>query len=231
VAIRRGVMEDTYVVLAGYDLATQRADLDLHINPLVNWVWFGFGILALGTGIALLPETVLVPAVAKIPAGAATTGALLLSLLFAPAVRAAQLPGAEGLIVERGEVERQLEGEILCTCGCRRPLNNCGMMNCEGHAVQTDKLRKLIAEGKTHDEIIAIFVRDAGGQHILSAPIDEGFNRLAWLFPYLVALAALVAVIASARRWSRPTAHALAGDVRIDPALNARLDDELRDLD
>ena len=28
-----------------------------YVNPLVNWVWLGFGILALGTGIALLPET------------------------------------------------------------------------------------------------------------------------------------------------------------------------------
>ena len=26
------------------------------VNPLVNWIWLGFGIMALGTGIALLPE-------------------------------------------------------------------------------------------------------------------------------------------------------------------------------
>ena len=231
VAIRRGFAEDVYVVLAGYDLPTQRADLDIEINPLANWVWLGFGILALGTGIAMLPETMFASALVKIPAGAATTGVLLLSLLFAPSVMAGQTAAPEGQIVERGELERRLEGEILCTCGCRRPLNNCGMMNCAGHAVQTDKLRKLIAEGKTHDEIIAIFVRDAGGQDILSAPIDEGFNRLAWLFPYLVAMAALVAIVTSARRWSRRSTPALAGDAGIDPALNARLDDELRDLD
>ena len=32
--------------------------MEIVVNPLVNWVWVGFGILALGTGIALLPDTV-----------------------------------------------------------------------------------------------------------------------------------------------------------------------------
>jgi cytochrome c-type biogenesis protein CcmF len=230
VAIRRAFAEDVYVVLAGYDIPTQRADLDLEINPLMNWLWLGFGILALGTGIALLPDTVFAAALVKVPAGAATTTLLLLGILLAPVALRAQA-GSEGQIVERGALERRLEGEILCTCGCRRPLNNCGMMNCSGHAVQTDKVRRLIAEGKTHDEIVAIFVRDAGGQDILASPIDEGFNRLAWLLPYGAAVVALLGLFVVARRWSQPHAHAIAGDAGLDPAVNARLDDELRDLD
>jgi len=35
----------------------------------------------------------------------------------------------------------------------------------------------------------------------------------------------------TARRWSRPVAVAGGADVMVDPALDARLDDELRDLD
>jgi cytochrome c-type biogenesis protein CcmF len=233
VAIRRGFAEDIYIVLASYDLPAQRVDLDIEINPLANWVWLGFGIVALGTGIALLPETVFASALVKVPAGAVTTSLILLSLLLAPGASAQSTRAAtsEGQIVERSDLERRLEGEILCTCGCRRPLNNCGMMNCSGHAVQTEKLRRLIAEGKTHDEIIAIFVRDAGGQDVLAAPIDKGFNRLAWLFPYLVAGASLVLIVVAARKWSSQPAPALAGDAGLDPALDARLDDELRDLD
>jgi cytochrome c-type biogenesis protein CcmF len=230
VAIRRGFAEDVYVVLAGYDLATQTADIDIEVNPLVNWVWLGFGVMAVGTGIAMLPEAVVATAVAKVPAGAVTTSMLLIALLF-PSAGRAQARGGEGQLAVRGELERTLEGEILCTCGCRLALNTCGMMNCSGHAVQTDKLRKLIAEGKTHDEIIAIFVRDAGGQDVLAAPIDEGFNRLAWLFPYMVAGAALAGIVLAARRWSNQQTPALAGDSGIDPVLDARLDDELRNLD
>src|ERR1700733_2132235 len=58
VAIRRTFAEDLYVVLAFQpsDLGSQTASLQININPLVDWIWFGFGILALGTGIALLPE-------------------------------------------------------------------------------------------------------------------------------------------------------------------------------
>jgi cytochrome c-type biogenesis protein CcmF len=232
VAIRRSFAEDVYVVLAGYDIPTQRADLDLEINPLVNWVWFGFGILALGTGIALLPENAFASALLKVPANAVTTSLLLLLLVLAPGMALAQAARSDsGQIVERGELERKLEGEIMCTCGCRRPLNSCGMMNCSGHAVQTDKVRRLIAEGKTHEEIIAIFVRDAGGQDILSSPIDQGFNRLAWLLPYALAVVALGGILWTARRWSRPHTPAIAGDAGIDPALNSRLDDELRNLD
>ena len=56
---------------------------------------------------------------------------------------------------------------------------------------------------------------------------DQG---LAWLVPYAVALVGLVAILMTARRWSRPT-PAAAGDAGGDAALNARLDDELRNLD
>ena len=56
VAIRRGPWEDVYIVLAAFDLQEQSATLHIVVNPLVNWIWAGFGILALGTIIALLPE-------------------------------------------------------------------------------------------------------------------------------------------------------------------------------
>ena len=104
------------------------------------------------------------------------------------------------------------------------------MLNCGGHSVQSAKLQRLIAEGKSEKEIVAIFVRDAGGQDVLAAPLDSAFNRLAWLVPYALALVGLTAIIMTARRWSRPT-PALAGDAGTDAALNARLDDELRNLD
>jgi cytochrome c-type biogenesis protein CcmF len=56
VAIRRRPGEDLYVVLANFDVASQAASFQIVINPLVNWLWLGFGMLAFGTGITLLPE-------------------------------------------------------------------------------------------------------------------------------------------------------------------------------
>ena len=45
VAIRRSIAEDLYIVLAAdrQSAATQAASLQINVNPLVNWVWFGFG--------------------------------------------------------------------------------------------------------------------------------------------------------------------------------------------
>jgi cytochrome c-type biogenesis protein CcmF len=78
VAIRRSPGEDLYVVLAGYDTQTQSATFQIVVNPLVNWIWVGFGIMAFGTGLALLPEQAVAFAAAKVPSGAVTTGLMLL---------------------------------------------------------------------------------------------------------------------------------------------------------
>jgi cytochrome c biogenesis factor len=39
----------------------------MFVNPLVDWIWMGFGLMALGTGIALLPEGTYSFALAKLP--------------------------------------------------------------------------------------------------------------------------------------------------------------------
>ena len=46
-------------------LGSQSATLQVVINPLVDWIWLGFGVLALGTGIALLPEWMLEDRIAR----------------------------------------------------------------------------------------------------------------------------------------------------------------------
>jgi cytochrome c-type biogenesis protein CcmF len=231
VAIRRSITEDIYLVLPAFNLEEQSASMEIVINPLVNWVWLGFGILAIGTGIALLPDTVFAFAAARIPAHAVTTSLLLLSLLLWPAAVIAQ--SAQNVPVkERSQLERRLESEIMCTCGCRSPMGSCPMRpNCGHYDQQEVRLKAHLAEGKDYDAVKASFIQEFGGQAVLAAPIDQGFNRLAWLFPYLAAAAALIGIVVSARRWSRPAAPAATGDAGLDPALDARLDDELRDLD
>jgi cytochrome c-type biogenesis protein CcmF len=235
VAIRRAAGEDLYVVLASYDASTQKATYAVTINPLVDWIWVGFGVIALGTGLALLPETVISFAASHVPAGAAASTTLLLLLALALPV-SLRAQGTESVqAIPRSALERQLEGEILCTCGCRRSLANCGMPNCEGHAAQTEKLRQYMKEGKDHDAIVAAFIRDFGGEDILSAPVDRGFNRLAWLLPYLIGGTGAAMVGFAAFKWSRlpngPGTGEVAPAGAADRALLARLDDELRDLD
>ena len=82
-------------------------------------------------------------------------------------------------------------------------------------------------------QILAAFVAEHGGQDILAAPIDEGFNRLAWALPYVFGVTGAAAVGLAAVRWSRrkDSLASIEPDVPAEDALRARLDDELRDLD
>jgi cytochrome c-type biogenesis protein CcmF len=235
VAIRRAITEDVYIVLASYDAATQQATYAFTINPLVNWIWFGFGIMAIGTLIALLPERAFVFAVARLPAGAVNpvTTSLLILMLLLPSTASAQANQSVQPVM-RTALERRLENDVLCTCGCRRPVATCGMPNCQGEEAQRAKIKQYVSEGKDHDAVIAAFVQEFGGEHILSAPLDQGFNRLAWLFPYLVGLSGAAGLWLVAMKWARRS-HGDADDGRLatagTPDLSARLDDELRDLD
>jgi cytochrome c-type biogenesis protein CcmH/NrfF len=185
--------------------------------------------MALGTGIALLPEQALAFATAKVPAGAATASMLLMAALLNPSSASAQA-GQQVQPPERSELQRQLESEIMCTCGCRRPLNNCGMMNCHGLDSQVAKIKQHIAEGKDHDAIVASFVEEFGGEYILAAPRDRSYYPLAWIVPYLVGILGLVTIAVMARRWSQTAQRPAVAD-GIDPEVNDRLDDELRNLD
>ena len=241
VAIRRGLWEDLYIVLPATDptmMAAQTATLQIVVNPLVNWIWLGFGIIAFGTGIALLPERTFSFALSRSGAEAGATAAIILAVALsatAPVRAQGQTHdpnAANAPVVATSELEKQMRREIVCICGdCPHyPLSEC---TCSKAAEMRGELSQQIALGKDRDGIRQWAVERYGSQEPLGAPLDEGFNRLAWLLPWSVGGAAVVAVGAVAMRWSRnrnqDDEHGQA--VTADPEMNERLDDELRNLD
>ena len=107
--------------------ATQSATLQIVVNPLVNWIWLGFGVLAFGTGIALLPERAYL-----VRAGEAAGGGrgddrrrcCSCSLLLGGTTLSAQHGMARADVEHRRRrstratpFEKQLQHEIVCTCG------------------------------------------------------------------------------------------------------------------
>jgi cytochrome c-type biogenesis protein CcmF len=235
VAIRRGPAEDLYIVLAGFDVERQSATLHVVINPLVNWIWLGFGVLAFGTIIALLPEKVFAVALATVPEGAVTSGLVILLLVGgATHLHAQHQEGAsEAFLVARSPLEKDMQKEIICMCGTcgRKRLSEC---TCSQAAKMRGELAGLIKAGKGREEVYQYFMAEYGSQEPLASPIDRGFNRLAWAFPYAMGLLGLGVATAVAVRWSRsaqPNQPAAASAAPIDPALEQRLADELRDLD
>ncbi len=55
VAIRRGIAEDLYLTLGSYDEARRSVALKLVTNPLVDWMWLGFLVMAFGALLLLGP--------------------------------------------------------------------------------------------------------------------------------------------------------------------------------
>jgi cytochrome c-type biogenesis protein CcmH/NrfF len=135
-------------------------------------------------------------------------------------------------VAPRTPLEKQLQREIVCICGTcgHQNLAECKKDPCATSIAMRAELSTLIKENKSHDEIIDWFIAKYGSQEVLGAPIDKGFNRLAWLFPYLVGATSAIAVGFVAVKWTRkpetPTEAA-----PLDAALEERIDDELRDLD
>jgi cytochrome c-type biogenesis protein CcmF len=230
VAIRRGFAEDLYVVLAGFDVQAQSATLHVVVNPLVNWIWLGFVVLAFGTFIALLPERAFAFALSRVPAGAVTTTLLLLAL--AAPLHAQHSEGAsEAFLVPRTPLERQLQHEIICMCrGCgRQRLSEC---TCSLAAKMRGEISKLVGDGKSREQVYDYFMAQWGSQEPLASPIDKGFNRLAWAAPYMMGLVGAVGIGVLALRWSRQAQTSVPAPATVtDPELEQRLSDELRDLD
>lgn len=69
VALRMGLREDVYIVLAGTDDSGTRAAFRIFINPLQVWLWFGTMIILAGTVVVLLPTGVKESVSALAPAG------------------------------------------------------------------------------------------------------------------------------------------------------------------
>jgi cytochrome c-type biogenesis protein CcmF len=236
VAIRRSLAQDLYLVLApDVDFGTQTITLQAFVNPLVDWIWLGFGVLAFGTGIALLPERAYSFALAKLPAEAATTAVVLLIGLLSSGVSLKaqhQVDPTVAVTPSKNALEEQLRGEMGCVCGtcAHEALTKC---TCGTAQQMRSQLRAQIDQGKGHDEIVQAFIGIYGGQQFLQAPIDKGFNRVAWLFPYLLGATGVFAIGFAAIKWSHHSAATLpeTSATLDDPALEERLNDELRDLD
>jgi cytochrome c-type biogenesis protein CcmH/NrfF len=241
VAIRHSFAYDLYVVLAGFDAEQQSATFHVVVNPLVNWIWAGFALLAFGTLIALLPERALAVATAKAPAAATstatTTTILLLALLgsaaFPHVAHAQHVEGASTIVVPMSAFEREIQNEIVCMCGTcgRKRIDECTCGKAEEMRIE---VAGLVKKGYTREQVLDYYVQKYGSQEPLAMPIDKGFNRLAWAVPYALGVFGAVLAGTVAVRWTRrrpqEDAEPVAQTAQSE-AWQKKLDEELRDLD
>jgi cytochrome c-type biogenesis protein CcmH len=139
------------------------------------------------------------------------------ALVFALALLAVPVAAAS----EQRPTLTELEGEVMCPV--------CGTTLDQSNAPAAEQIKRVIlqriAAGDSKSEIKDLLVAEYGDA-ILAAPEREGLGWLAWLLPVVGALGAAAILAAGGWRWS----HAREREPetqRLDPALEARLDDEL----
>lgn len=112
----------------------------------------------------------------------------------------------------------QLGHRLMCTCGCGQVLAECNHVGCQSSDHMRAELRAAMDQGGGDDQILQGFV-DRYGPVVLAAPTKTGFNRVAWLMPYLALTLGLVLTGVMVRLWrSRSRAVPAAGSAGVPPA-------------
>ena len=65
VGLRPGLIEDVYVVLAGFEDMGQTASFKVYVNPLMSWMWVGGVVIILGVLVSAWPRKVSVTSEAR----------------------------------------------------------------------------------------------------------------------------------------------------------------------
>jgi cytochrome c-type biogenesis protein CcmH len=143
------------------------------------------------------------------------------------AVLAVLVLAAPAAASERHPSLGELEGQVMCPV-CKTTLDQ------SDSAIAT-RMKQFIAAriraGDTESQIKAKLVAQFGPA-VLAEPSKKGFNLLAWVLPIAGILVGGAVLAIAAWRWSRSRpAPAAETAARLDPALDRRLDEELRRFD
>jgi cytochrome c-type biogenesis protein CcmF len=239
VAMLHTLRDDVYLVVGTINPNEgNRASIQIHINPLVTFVWFGCIVLILGSIVCMWPE--LQPSESRVwqfaRGGAGIAASIFVGLFIAmtPALAHAQtgpMPHS-GTVHLQNDGERALFSKMRCMCGgCARDLlSTCPCSQAED---ARDQIRDELAAGKTEQQVLDAYVGE-WGEASLAVPPNRGALRSVYLIPIAALLAGAVGLAFAVRRWRKggdddpplPPAKGGSGD-----AYDARLDDELKDLD
>jgi cytochrome c-type biogenesis protein CcmF len=239
VVIKSSIRDDLYVILGGVDPTTNTVTIKLVINPLTPWIWVGALILLLGTLVAMWPE------MGKTPPGAlrktgmtAGAAALMALLLLWPGSASAQqheaggtAPLPVGSVQIRGDQERILFGQLLCTCGdcARLPLSTCTCGTADDLRAQ---IRDRLARGETNAQILEWYEGTFGAE-ALATPPSRGFLKMVWVLPPVALGFGAATVIFLVKRWRRSPAPPVAAKRELvdGDTYAGKLEQELRDLE
>ena len=104
----------------------------------------------------------------------------------------------------------------MCTCVCGQVLLECNHVGCQSSDKMRNQLLAALDKGDNDDLILQGFVQDYGPT-VIAAPTATGFNRVAWIMPFVVLALGIGFAINIVRSWKNRPAPALADGILIQP--------------
>jgi cytochrome c-type biogenesis protein CcmH len=93
---------------------------------------------------------------------------------------------------------------LMCVCGCNQILLECNHVGCQYSDRMRGELMAAVDRGDSDDLTLQSFVQKYGTT-VMAAPTTTGFNRVAWVMPYLALVLGLTTVVLIVRAWrNRP---------------------------
>ncbi|MFZ0687129.1 MAG: cytochrome c-type biogenesis protein CcmH [Terriglobales bacterium] len=111
---------------------------------------------------------------------------------------------------------KDLGHRMMCTCGCGQVLLECNHVGCQSSDKMRDQLQAALDKGNNDDLILQGFVQEYGPT-VVAAPTATGFNRIAWIMPFLVLALGIAFAIHIVRSWKSRPEPALADGIVIRP--------------
>jgi len=108
---------------------------------------------------------------------------------------------------------KDLGHRLMCVCGCSQILLECNHVGCTYSDRMRGELMTALDAGNNDDLTLQTFVQKYGTT-VLAAPTTAGFNKVAWIMPYVALLLGLGATIFLVRTWKSRYRPAMAGGVR-----------------
>ena len=123
------------------------------------------------------------------------------------------------ILVGAGDSTRvdKLGHRMMCACGCNQILLECNHVGCKYSDRMRGELVAAVDNGKSDSDVLQFFV-EKYGTTVLAAPTKTGFDRVAWLMPYLALLVGVGVVIFAVRSWKTRLAVAPYPRTTLSPA-------------
>ncbi len=115
----------------------------------------------------------------------------------------------------------QLGHQLMCICSCGQILLECNHVGCPDSDMMRNELMASVTRGDSDSLVQQSFVQKYGPT-VLAAPTTSGFDRTAWIMPFVILVAGFILVAYIVRAWKNRPAPALADGLR--PVRGADLD-------